>query len=370
MLGVMVDLTAIKRDTCPACGGQAEWQPKAQALVCTYCGTESPGELNRDTGEIQEIDLVATLRDMPEDLRGWRAEKKTVRCRHCKAVTVFDSERVAQHCDFCGSPALVDYDEVKSPIRPLSLLPFKIDETRVRESMRQWFAKRWFAPNTLRRMALVDTLRGVYIPYWTFDAQAHADWTATAGEYYYVSRTVRDSNGKTRTVQDRKTRWFPASGSVDHFFDDAPVPASVGIHSKHLKAVEPFPTNDLVPYDTAYLSGFVVEHYQVVLIDAAAQARNAMDAALRNMCIRDIPGDTHRNLNVDASYDGQSFKHILVPVWLMTYTFGQRSFQVVINGYTGATSGDYPKSAWKIIGAVVAGVIALVVIALIAKQLA
>jgi hypothetical protein len=152
---------------------------------------------------------------------------------------------------------------------------------------------------------------------------------------------------QTRQVQH--VRWTPAAGHVDHFFDDEPVPGAHGIHVELLREIEPFPTNDLVPYETAYLSGFTVEHYQVVLIDAARMARSAMEGKLRQLCAAQVPGDTHRNLQVRPDYSGETFKHILVPVWLLVYNYGARAFQVAVNGYTGQIAGEYPKSVWKII---------------------
>ncbi|MCB1019062.1 MAG: zinc ribbon domain-containing protein, partial [Acidobacteria bacterium] len=320
-----------------------------QALVCPYCGTEAPTELNPDTGQIQEIDLVKTLREMPEELRGWKAQKRTVKCRNCHAVSVFDPNEVGKNCDFCGSPELVDYEEIKAPIRPQSLLPFKVDQTRVRESMRKWYASKWLAPGKLKSKALLDTIRGVYLPYWTFDAQVSADWAADSGTYYYTTEQYRDSQGRVQTRQVRHVRWTPAAGHVDHFFDDEPIPGAHGVHLELLRQVEPFPTNDLVPYETAYLSGFTVEHYQVVLIDAARMGRSAMDAKLQQLCAAQIPGDTYRNLRVQPVYSAETFKHILVPVWLLVYDFGAQSFQVVVNGYTGQIAGEYPKSIWKIL---------------------
>ena len=345
----MSDLTALEKHACAACGAQAEWNPSKQRLVCPFCGTEAPYDVDAATGAIQEIDLVRTLREMPEDLRGWQSEKKTVQCRSCKAVMVFDAAKVGQNCEFCGSPALVDYQEIKAPIRPQSLLAFKVSEPHVRENIRKWYAGKWLAPNRFKSKALVDTVHGVYIPYWTFDAQVHCPWWAEAGHYYYVTETYRDNNGRTQTRQVQHVRWEPAAGVVDHFFDDEPVPGTQGIDAGLLRAVEPFPTTDLVPYDTAFLSGFVVEHYQVVLIDAAKRSQEQMHGKLEALCGSQVPGDTYRNLRIAPEYSGQTFKHVLVPVWLLAYTFGAKRFQVVVNGYTGAIAGQYPKSPWKIL---------------------
>lgn len=347
----MSDVVAQKKFTCPACGAEAQWNPAKTALVCPFCGTTSPlQEGLTEDGErvIQEHDLAAALRAIPDNARGWQARKTSVRCQSCQAISVFDPERVAQRCDFCGSSALVPYEEIKESFRPESLLPMKVSETQVRESIRKWYGSRWFAPNRLKTKALTDTVNGLYIPYWTFDASVHADWTAESGYYYYESETYRDANGKMQTRQVRKTRWQWSSGSLDHAFDDELVPASRGVHEKMLRQIEPFPTKDLAAYQSGFLSGWVVERYQIDLLEAAKEARARMDGQVRSMCASQVPGDTHRNLSVQSRYFEQTFKHILVPIWLLTYKYGSRAFQVVINGYTGAIAGEYPKSWVKI----------------------
>src|SRR6185503_14038465 len=81
---------------CPACGAEAQWNPGKQALVCPFCGTTSPAEIDQTSGEIREHDLVAALRDFAQNRRGWQAEKISVRCQSCQAISVFDATRVAQ----------------------------------------------------------------------------------------------------------------------------------------------------------------------------------------------------------------------------------------------------------------------------------
>jgi hypothetical protein len=358
-----MQVSALEKHPCPACGAQAEWNPGKQKLVCPFCGTESPYQVTA-TGEIQELDLVRALRELPEDQRGWQTEKRTVQCRSCKAVSVFDPERVGQRCEFCGSPEIVDYEEIKAPIRPQSVLPFRVAEPAVREQIRRWYKSKWLAPGSLKSRALVDTVRGVYIPYWTFDAQVVCPWEADAGHYYYTTETYRDNKGNMQTRQVRHVRWEPASGVVEHFFDDEPVPGTRGISHALLQQVEPFPTKELVAYDRSYLSGFVVEHYQIVLLDAATASEASMHQKLEEMCAAQVPGDTHRNLEIHPTFSSRTFKHILVPVWLLTYTYGAKIFHVLVNGVTGQMAGEYPKSFWKIFFLVV-GIIMVVLIVLL-----
>ena len=146
-------------------------------------------------------------------------------------------------------------------------------------------------------------------------------------------------------------RWQPASGDLQNFFDDILVPASRGVHADLLEKIEPFPTTDegaLKPYDPGYLSGWVVEQYQIDLLAAAQDSRNRMDGAVHSMCASQVPGDTYRNLQIHADYSALTFKHVLLPVWLLTYNYGATSYQVIVNGMTGKIAGEYPISWLKV----------------------
>lgn len=347
--------TARQKFQCPACGGEAHWNPGRHALICPYCGTESPAELleRDDTTVILEHDLVAALRAIPDEARGWLAEKTAVQCQSCRAISVFDSTKISRSCEFCGSTALVPYEQVKDAFRPESLLPLKIAEPRARELIREWYGRQWLAPNAFAKKALTDTVKGLYLPYWTFDAKVFARWTAESGHYYYERR-----NNKTV----RRVRWSPAAGELSHVFDDDLVCASRGVHEGLLRSVEPFPTTSLVPYDAGYLSGWMVERYQIDLIAASTKSRAQMEAALRVMCARQVPGDTHRNLVVSPTYSDQTFKHILAPVWLLSYVYRGKSYQVVVNGVSGSIAGERPWSWIKIALLVLLAAIVLLIL--------
>lgn len=357
----MREETALARFACPACGGEAAWDPQRRMLVCTHCGTASPAP--EDAGApIVEHDLRAALEELASAPRGWQVEKRSVRCQSCRAVSVLDASRQAQRCEFCGSAQLLPYAEAEPEFRPGSVLPFAVGAAEARERIRRWYGKRWLAPSALSRRALTDTVHGVYLPYWTFDAQADVRWTAEAGHYYYET-AMRMRDGRPRAEQVRKVRWTPASGALSHRFDDDLVCASVGVHPALVRGIEPFPTSGLKPYDPAFVAGWVVERYQVDLASAVLRAREAMDRRLLALCAARVPGDTHRNLRVAAEWSGQTFKHVLMPVWLLSYDYGRRSYQCAMNGVTGRIEGEYPKSPWKIAALVIAVVVFLVVVA-------
>ena len=169
---------------------------------------------------------------------------------------------------------------------------------------------------------------------------------------------MREGN---KTVQ--KVRWTPAAGELSHVFDDYLICASVGVDAGKLRCIEPFPTaDDLIPFDPGYLAGWTVERYQIDLVAAADQSRERMNEALRQLCAGQVGGDTYRNLVVNATFSNQTFKQILVPVWLLTYTYGARSFQVVVNGVTGTIAGSRPWSAIKVALVILAALIIFLII--------
>ena len=347
--------TARSKYHCPACGAEATWNPGKHALICAYCGTESPADLEvrGDETVVVEHDLAVALRSIPDTARGWDARKTSVKCQSCHAISVFDPDKVGKQCEFCGAAALIPYEDVKDAFRPESLLPLRIAEPKAREMIRAWYGRQWLAPNNLKKRALTDTAHAVYLPYWTFDAQVYAQWTADSGEYYYTG------SGKNRK---RQVRWRPVSGDINHFFDDELVCASTGIQSGLLRKLEPFPTGELIPYDPGYLAGWTVERYQIDLVAAAQHSWQMMNEKLRQMCASKIPGDTYRNLQVHPTFSGQTFKHILAPIWLLTYVYGAKSYQVAINGVTGQMAGTHPWSWVKIMLLVILGLIVAYII--------
>lgn len=355
---------AIGKHPCPECGGDLEWNAAKQALVCPYCGTVAPWSPSQEAdpgSDSVENDLLQALAH-PSSGRGWGQERHEVKCQSCHAISVFVGTRAAQRCDFCGSPAIVPHEDQGDAITPQSLLPFKVSDGQIRDAIRKWYGNRWFAPNRLKTAALTDTLHGIYLPYWTFDAHVDAQWTAEAGHYYYVNETYTQ-NGQSRTRKVRKVRWVPAAGRLAHFFDDELVPGTAGVGKGLLHQIEPFPTtSDLKSYAPEFVRGWTVERYQVDLRRAADLNMASLETKTRALCAAQVPGDTQRNLQVRSQYQGRTFKHILVPVWLVSYTYGSRNFQIVANGYTGKIAGERPYSWIKIALAVLAALAALAII--------
>ena len=197
-------------------------------------------------------------------------------------------------------------------------------------------------------------MNGIYVPYWTFDADTRSDYAGQRGTHYYETKTVM-RDGKRQQVRVRKTRWRAASGHVTRFFDDVLVLASKSLPKKYTDGLEPWDLSSLEPYKPEYLAGFRAEGYQIELTDGFTEARAYMDRMIRRDVKYDIGGDEQRISGVNTRISDVTFKHILLPVWLAAYKYNGKTYRFVVNGRTGRVQGERPYSAWKISIAVVIG---------------
>lgn len=362
------------------CGATLTFQPGVGKLVCPFCGTENEIEgqgravspwgvrTGEDTG-VTELDLEEALRSLAAAGGAAIEETATVRCPGCGAEIAMEARTLAENCPFCDTPlARGEQHEHRHP-KPGAVLPFGIDQREARERMKRWLGSLWFAPSKLKDYAQSGRpLSGVYLPHYTYDAVGDADYTGQRGDAYYVTST-RFVKGKPQTYQERRVRWSPRSGRVRHVFDDVLVPASDNAGAGGAEyAGRSWDLAALEAYRTEYLAGFRAEVPTVDLDEGFIQAQKIMEQVLAQEVRADIGGDEQRITSMRERFSNVTFKHVLLPVWLASYRFQGRAYQVSINGRTGEVRGDRPYSAVKIAVAVVLGLIVAAIAAFIAMQ--
>jgi len=342
---------------CAQCGAQLRYAPGQTHLTCDHCGHEQdiPADAPRArTRALQELDLAKGLRD---DLAGGdMVEVRTTTCPSCGAQVEITGATHATECPFCATPVVLDTGTTRQ-IKPQALVPFVLTEPQARKAMVAWMGSLWFAPGTLLEYARKGrALNGIYVPFWTFDAESDSRYTGERGEYYYETRTVNVRvNGRTeqRQEQVRHTRWHSTSGRVSRDFDDMLVMASQSLPARLGNELTPWDLGALVPYSPDFLAGFQAEGYTVGLEAGHQQARARMEGVIHGDVRRDIGGDEQRIHDIDTDWSDETFKHILLPVWMAAYKYNGKSYRFLVNGQTGEVQGERPWSIWKIAFAVI-----------------
>lgn len=343
------------RFPCAECGADMRYNPDQGQLVCDHCGaTQAMAPILTREQARQEFSYDDALanRIPPDEI----VETRFTQCNNCGAQIEFLGDNHATECPFCAAPVVTGTGTHRH-LKPRGLLPFLLPEKAARAAVTRWLGRLWFAPNGLQEYARKGRkMQGIYVPYWTYDSSTHSEYSGERGVHYYVTRT-RTVNGKSETYQERRTRWYPASGQVARDFDDVLVLASRSLPKRYTDNLMPWDLTALEPYAPAWLAGFQAEGYAVALDEGFVEAKQIMDQTIRQDVRADIGGDVQRIHRLDTDHDRVTFKHILLPIWLAAYKYRGRSFRFVVNARTGRVQGERPYSVWKITFAVIVGLI-------------
>ena len=359
-------MTDAFRYPCAQCGGSLSFSPQEQALICGHCGHRQP--VDDAESPPPELDYAAALAN---GIASTEVEERlTIACEDCGAETSFDPDTQATACPFCAAP-LVAAAGARRRFKPGGVLPFALTEREARAALARWLKGLWFAPGDVVGYARAERpLSGVYLPFWTFDADARAAYRGARGIVRYVTRSrfaFRD--GKRVQIQQKtpKVRWTPVSGVVRRQFDDVLVAASRTLPPALLDRLDGlragWDLHDLRPYHPDFLAGFNAEAYQIDLEESFSAARAMMEVQLRRDVRFDIGGDRQRVDALDSRLNDVSFKHVLLPVWIAAYRYRGEAYRFIVNARTGEVIGERPYSAWKIAAAITAALILVAAVA-------
>lgn len=357
-------MTAQPSFRCTQCQGVLLYSPSQGALRCAHCrAVQQP---QKSVLRVEERDLQAALKARPEteagpslaDLPGSRV----ARCRECGAQVVLAGGLVASACAFCRSPTVLAQAQQHSSLRPDSLIPFQIDRGRAQQIIHRWVRGLRFRPSDLVSSSQTQRFFGIYVPYYTFDAQVESSWSGEAGYAYTETETYEESvDGQTvqKTREVKKMRWESRSGTRRDTYDDLLIGAGRGLTRELAAQVDSFRTGALLPYAPEYLVGFLAEESSLDLATAWRRGESSIRFFQEQRCQSDVGGDEQRNVSVDSTLSKLTYKQVLLPFWVLSYRYRDRSYRIVVNGQSGELAGEAPYAKAKILALVLALVVAL-----------
>lgn len=317
-----------KRNSCPSCAAELVFNPEAGKLKCEYCGWED--YIHQNEEELQENFYQQYLTNDLTQLAILSTTAMEVTCHSCGANITFEPPQIAGQCPFCASSIVAQPKQADPTIAPQGIIPFTFGRKIAKEHLQAWISSLWFAPNDFKKLAQPETIQGIYLPFWTYDAHTKSN--------YKGKKVMKEGADKN------------VSGCVERFFDDVLIPATKLVDYKRLQELEPWHLKEsLQPYDISYLAGFDAQRSQVELDEGFEKAKAAMKSQISSDIRREIGGDEQVIDELSTSYDSITFKHILLPVWLISYCYREKQYQILINAKTGEVIGESPHSAAKAI---------------------
>ena len=285
---------------CPACGGEAVWNPAQGRSSCARSAAPSRRRGSAPTARSSSTISSRRCARFRDDARGWqRGHARRCAARAATRSRCSIPSRQAQTCAVLRLGAARRRTRRRSRRSgPRACCRSGVREAEARDGIRAWYGKLWLAPSALKRRALTDTVRGVYLPYWTFDAQVEARLDRRGRPLLLrrprrTSRTARRARARCSTFAGsrRPGTCRTSSTTTSSARRSACSPHSCAASSRFRRTSSSRTT-------PGYVAGWVVERYQIDLVGAAQRARAAMDAKLQALCAQQIPGDTYRNLVV------------------------------------------------------------------------
>ncbi|QES89627.1 zinc finger domain-containing protein [Rhizosphaericola mali] len=351
---------------CKNCGAALEYQPGTSTLKCPYCGTINEITTTNDKN-IDSFDYNDFINSdkLPNNNT---TEANIVQCSNCGATTTLAPGITADKCPFCATPLVINTKQTQRILKPHYVLPFIINQPRAIELYKKWMSKLWFAPDNLVKNTnetRVNSLKGIYIPYWSYDTDTKTEYVGEQGIYYWVTETYyEEENGEQveRTREVRHTNWYSVSGTVHCSFDDILVSASKSLPQTLANKLEPWTLDRLQHYNDQYMSGFQAETYQLAPDACLETAKQLINDDILNAIRNDIGGDEQHITDYDNQYLNIAIKYELLPIWISAFYFENKLYQIVINGATGEVIGERPYSTSKILFAILIGIVVLMIL--------
>jgi predicted RNA-binding Zn-ribbon protein involved in translation (DUF1610 family) len=339
------DKDDIKSYTCPNCGANIAYDVSAGGVACEYCGYVAPVPSMTIGKAADEFEF--TLETVSQSKQGWGIERQVLHCDSCGGELSIAPGNLTTTCPFCASNQVNVTTSMEETLRPRYLVPFKISREDATQLAADWLGKGWFRPKELNPNAVLRRFNGIYLPFWTFDTAIDARWKAQVG----YEKTVRHYNAAQKRWETRKKiDWRWEDGDVYFNVDDLLITGSSSrqINHNYLEKIKPYNMGELVAYEPDYLAGWQAQAYQTTLTEAWEDAKRIIREQAKIACHQDIPTHHVRNFSMSADFADESWRYILLPVYLATYRFENEPYQLILNGQTGAVAGQKPVAWWKV----------------------
>lgn len=317
---------------CPFCGGKLEFDASTQKMKCPYCDSEVDVASLQGKDEAPEAEMPQAVPEEPAADDG--VEMNVYSCKSCGGEIVADETTGATHCPYCGNPVVMT-SKFSGSLKPDLIIPFSVTKEQAKAALKELYKGKKLLPKVFSEENHLDEIKGVYVPFWLFDAVANG-----IGKYKMENlRTWSDNNF---SYTERSVFEGLRSGTLE--FRNLPVDGAKKIPDDMMESIEPFDTSKAVPFQNAFLSGFLADKYDVQSEDCEERAKSRITNTTEGMLLGTVSGyGSVTKKSCDVTLSECKSKYALFPVWILTTSFGGKQYLFAVNGQTGKIVGDLPE---------------------------
>lgn len=339
---------AVHEYKCPCCSGALAFDSSVQKLKCPFCDTEFEVEAVKAYDEDLKNEGTDNLDWDTNAGTQWTVDEATglrsYICQSCGGEIVGDENTAATDCPFCGNHAII-MQQFSGALKPDYVIPFKLNKEAAKQQYKQHLMGKFLLPKVFKDENHIDEIKGIYVPFWLFDSDADADIR------FRATRTRAWSDSNYNYVQ---TSYYSVYRAGNIGFDHVPVDGSTRMADDLMESVEPFNFSEAVDFQTAYLSGYFADKYDVSAEDSIGRANERIKSSTEDAFRDTVQG--YATVTPEYSsirlHDGKT-KYAFYPVWLLNTTYKDEKYTFAMNGQTGKFVGNLPTDKgkfWKFAG--------------------
>ena len=322
---------------CPCCGGAIEFDSSIQKMKCPYCDTEFEidtlkeydNALNQEQADDMHWDTQAGAQWGTGETEGLN----TYSCKSCGGQIVGDETTGATSCPYCGNPVVL-MGKFAGDLKPDYVIPFKFDKKAAKEAMANHCKGKPLLPKVFKDQNHIDEIKGIYVPFWLFDADANA-------HIRYKATRVRRWSDSNYNYTETSYYAVERGGSIG--FERVPVDGSSKMPDDLMESIEPYNFSEAVDFQTAYLAGYLADKYDVDAEQSITRANERIRRSTEESFANTVKG--YATVTPEASNiqlaNGKA-KYALYPVWILNTTWKDKNYIFAMNGQTGKFVGDLP----------------------------
>lgn len=330
-------MAAIQEYKCPCCGGAIVFDSNIQKMKCPYCDTEFEmetlkgydSELQNDKADDMQWESNAGTEWQEGETDGLR----TYICKSCGGEIVGDENTAATECPFCGNPVVMS-GQFSGALKPDIVIPFKLDKKAAKAGLTKHLSGKRLLPKIFKDQNHIDEVKGLYVPFWLFD-------TDVSAQVRYRATKVRSWSDSNYNYTETQHYSVHRGGNI--VFANVPVDGSTKMADDLMESIEPYDISDAVDFQTAYLSGYLADKYDVNADQSVQRANERVKKSTEEAFAQTVKNYTTvvaENSNIRLS--GGKVKYALYPVWILNTTWKDEKFTFAMNGQTGKFVGNLP----------------------------
>jgi len=365
--------TQVTNYQCPSCGGPLAFDAAEGKLACAYCGSAYSAEEieafyaqkdaqaaeNKANAERENSGEGWDLSGLSDDWGEQAAGMRSYSCPSCSAELICDETTAVTSCPYCGNPTVVP-GQFRGALKPDFVIPFRVSKEEAVEALKKHYKGRPFLPSAFKNENHIEEIKGVYVPFWLFDGEADCKGV------YDCSRTHTYRSGSYDVVH---TDHFEVLREGKVLFRRIPVDGSTKMPDDYMDSIEPFDYEELKPFSTGYMPGYMADKYDVSAEECSTRADeralNTAESCLRNS----VAGygsvlPRHKDIQLLRG----EVKYAFLPVWLLSTRWNGQNWLFAMNGQTGKFVGKLPvdkKKKWRIFGGVYAAAAAVTAVVML-----